>query len=93
MNRKQIFGIISFYSLLFLTALIPIMMVQFGGIADVVLPNLIRIDVLKDNYYSMAFDILVLSTFIMTSYLNLSRKFNSFSADDSNNFKPFFLEK
>lgn len=92
MNRKQIFSIISFYSILFLTALMPIMMVYFGSVADVVLPNLIRVDVLKENYYSLAFDILVLSTFIMTSYLNISRKYNTFSADNSNNFKPFFLE-
>ena len=92
LNRGKLFSIISFYTILFLTALIPILLVNLNIITDVVVPNSTRIFVLQEHYYSLAMDILIFSTFIMSSYLNLSIGFKASLIKGKNKFKAIYYE-
>tara|TARA_B100001059_G_scaffold219955_1_gene241489 strand:- start:13064 stop:14341 length:1278 start_codon:yes stop_codon:yes gene_type:complete len=92
LNSGKLFSIVSFYTILFSSALIPILLVNFGVIPDVVTPNIIRVDIMQDNYYGLALDILILSTLIMSSYLNLSTSFKVSRKDRVDNFKPIYYE-
>lgn len=92
LNRSNLFSIAYFYTALFLSALIPILLVNLNYIPDIVVPNLTRINILNEHYYNLTTDILIFSTFIMSSYLNLSTQFKPSSIKRKNNFKPIYFE-